>query len=30
MGQFIPDRMFWARDEEDAIVNGGEDTAKTH
>lgn len=30
MGQFIPDRMFWARDEEDAVVNSGDGSAKTH
>jgi hydroxymethylpyrimidine/phosphomethylpyrimidine kinase len=30
MGQFIPDRMFWARDEEDAVVNSGDGSIKTH
>jgi hydroxymethylpyrimidine/phosphomethylpyrimidine kinase len=30
MGQFIPDRMFWARDEEDAVVNSGDGSVKTH
>ena len=30
MGQFIPDRMFWARDEEDSVVIGGDTAAKTH
>jgi hydroxymethylpyrimidine/phosphomethylpyrimidine kinase len=30
MGQFIPDRMFWARDEEDTSGNTGDTSAKTH
>jgi hydroxymethylpyrimidine/phosphomethylpyrimidine kinase len=30
MGQFIPDRMFWARDEEESAVTNGENTPKTH
>lgn len=30
MGQFIPDRMFWARDEEDTVVIGGESGNKSH
>jgi hydroxymethylpyrimidine/phosphomethylpyrimidine kinase len=30
MGQFIPDRMFWARDEEESAVKNGENTPKTH
>jgi hydroxymethylpyrimidine/phosphomethylpyrimidine kinase len=30
MGQFIPDRMFWARDEEESLVTNGENTPKTH
>src|SRR5450830_1849094 len=30
MGQFIPDRMFWARDEEDAVVNSGDGSVKAH
>jgi hydroxymethylpyrimidine/phosphomethylpyrimidine kinase len=30
MGQFIPDRMFWARDEEDAVVNSGDASVKAH
>ena len=30
MGQFIPDRMFWARDEEDSVVISGDGGVKTH
>ncbi len=30
MGQMIPDRMFWARDEEDAVVESGDGFIKTH
>jgi hydroxymethylpyrimidine/phosphomethylpyrimidine kinase len=30
MGQFIPDRMFWARDEEESAAVGGEGSIKTH
>ena len=30
MGQYIPDRMFWARDEEDTLVNSGDGSVKTH
>jgi hydroxymethylpyrimidine/phosphomethylpyrimidine kinase len=30
MGQFIPDRMFWARDEEDAVVDSGDGIIKAH
>ncbi|MGB4811910.1 MAG: hydroxymethylpyrimidine/phosphomethylpyrimidine kinase [Methylophilaceae bacterium] len=30
MGQLIPDRMFWARDEEDAAVASGDVSIKTH
>jgi hydroxymethylpyrimidine/phosphomethylpyrimidine kinase len=30
MGQFIPDRMFWARDEEESAVTNGENTPKAH
>jgi hydroxymethylpyrimidine/phosphomethylpyrimidine kinase len=30
MGQYIPDRMFWARDEEDTPVSGGDVSVKTH
>jgi len=30
MGQYIPDRMFWARDEEDTAAGSGDGSAKTH
>jgi hydroxymethylpyrimidine/phosphomethylpyrimidine kinase len=30
MGQYIPDRMFWARDEEDPVINSGDGSVKTH
>ncbi|NOU41866.1 MAG: bifunctional hydroxymethylpyrimidine kinase/phosphomethylpyrimidine kinase [Methylotenera sp.] len=30
MGQYIPDRLFWARDEEDTPVSGGDVSVKTH
>jgi hydroxymethylpyrimidine/phosphomethylpyrimidine kinase len=30
MGQYIPDRMFWARDEEDPIINPGDGSVKAH
>ena len=30
MGQYIPDRLFWARDEEDAVVTSGDVTTKAH
>lgn len=30
MGQYIPDRMFWARDEEDPVINAGDGSIKTH
>ncbi len=30
MGQYIPDRMFWARDEEDPVINAGDGSVKTH
>jgi hydroxymethylpyrimidine/phosphomethylpyrimidine kinase len=30
MGQYIPDRLFWARDEEDVIVTSGDVSKKTH
>ncbi|ACT49214.1 bifunctional hydroxymethylpyrimidine kinase/phosphomethylpyrimidine kinase [Methylotenera mobilis] len=30
MGQYIPDRMFWARDEEDTTAGSGDGSAKTH
>lgn len=30
MGQYIPDRMFWARDEEESGVNAGDGSVKAH
>lgn len=30
MGQYIPDRMFWARDEEDPVINPGDGSVKAH
>lgn len=30
MGQYIPDRMFWARDEEDPPINSGDGSVKAH
>lgn len=30
MGQYIPDRMFWARDEEDPAINPGDGSVKAH
>jgi len=30
MGQYIPDRMFWARDEEDPAINPGDGSIKAH
>ncbi len=30
MGQMIPDRMFWARDEEDIVTVSGEGSIKSH
>ncbi|HPX89602.1 MAG TPA: bifunctional hydroxymethylpyrimidine kinase/phosphomethylpyrimidine kinase [Methylophilaceae bacterium] len=30
MGQYIPDRLFWARDEEDTVVTSGDVTTKAH
>ena len=30
MGQFIPDRMFWARDEEDVVETSGDGSIKAH
>lgn len=30
MGQYIPDRLFWARDEEDTAVTSGDVTTKAH
>ncbi len=30
MGQYIPDRMFWARDEEDPGINAGDGSVKAH
>ncbi|MDD2833329.1 MAG: bifunctional hydroxymethylpyrimidine kinase/phosphomethylpyrimidine kinase [Methylotenera sp.] len=30
MGQYIPDRMFWARDEEDPELNSGDGSIKAH
>jgi len=30
MGQYIPDRMFWARDEEEPAINSGDGSVKTH
>jgi hydroxymethylpyrimidine/phosphomethylpyrimidine kinase len=30
MGQYIPDRMFWARDEEDPPLNSGDGSVKAH
>ncbi|PKO44590.1 MAG: hydroxymethylpyrimidine/phosphomethylpyrimidine kinase [Betaproteobacteria bacterium HGW-Betaproteobacteria-22] len=30
MGQYIPDRMFWARDEEDPEINAGDGSVKAH
>jgi len=30
MGQYIPDRLFWARDEEDTVVTSGDLTTKAH
>jgi hydroxymethylpyrimidine/phosphomethylpyrimidine kinase len=30
MGQYVPDRLFWARDEEDPVVNSGDGSIKTH
>jgi hydroxymethylpyrimidine/phosphomethylpyrimidine kinase len=30
MGQYIPDRMFWARDEEDPIIIPGDGSVKAH
>jgi hydroxymethylpyrimidine/phosphomethylpyrimidine kinase len=30
MGQYIPDRMFWAREEEDMVVTSGDVSSKTH
>jgi len=30
MGQYIPDRMFWARDEEDPAISSSDGSVKTH
>ena len=30
MGQYIPDRMFWSRDEEDPPINSGDGSVKAH
>lgn len=30
MGQYIPDRMFWARDEEQSAADSGDGSVKTH